>query len=93
MTYDIRYYPQVQSDKKRLDPSVWKRIRKAIHSKLANKPQYFGEPLRGTLRDFWKLRVGDYRVGYFVVEEQLQIRVVDVSHRKSIYEQMSRRLS
>lgn len=93
MNYEIRYYPQIQSDKKRLDNAVWERLLRTIQAKLVNKPQYFGDPLRGTLRKFWKLRVGDYRVGYFVVDEKNEVHVVAIGHRKNIYERMKRRLT
>ena len=38
------------------------RIKRAIERKLMTAPEMYGERLKGTLKDLWKLRVGDYRV-------------------------------
>ena len=91
MSYEIRFYPQVRSDKQSIDPPVWDRIVDAIQSKLSRKPEYFGKPLRGTLRDFWSLRVGDYRVGYVIEEDASEVHVVAVAHRQDVYERIERR--
>jgi mRNA interferase RelE/StbE len=41
--------------------------------------------------DRFRLRVGDYRVIYDVVDGQLVILVVGVGHRREIYQAMARR--
>lgn len=47
-----------------LSSEAKQRIRNSIESKLTLAPHQFGEPLRRTLKGYWKLRVGDYRVIY-----------------------------
>ena len=39
--------------------------------------------------DRYRLRIGDYRVIYDVIDEQLVILVVGVGHRREIYRAMS----
>ena len=60
------------------------RIRKTIETKLAYAPQNFGEPLRRSLKGYWKLRVGDWRVIYKV--EGKSVVILRIGHRREIYE-------
>ena len=60
------------------------RIRRAIESRLMTAPQEYGLPLRKSLRGYWKLRVGDYRV-VFKIEGEI-VFILGIRHRKSIYE-------
>jgi mRNA interferase RelE/StbE len=66
------------------------RIRRAIESRLMTAPQEYGLPLRKSLRGYWKLRVGDYRV-VFKVEGEV-IYVLGIRHRKNIYEDVPGRI-
>ncbi len=47
-------------------------------------PQEFGEPLRRTLKGYWKLRVGDYRVIYKVIG--ITVLILRIGHRREVYE-------
>lgn len=82
---DILYHPFVaKKDIPRLDASSSKRIRRAIETKLAARPEVYGLPLRGTLKKYWKLRVGDYRVVYEI--KNLRVIILVIAHRKDVYE-------
>mgnify|MGYP004747363809 CR=1 FL=1 len=60
--FGIKYHPKVKEDLKKLDRETKEKIKKAIEEKLTKAPEIFGERLKGTLKEFWKLRVGNYRV-------------------------------
>lgn len=92
MSYDICVHPQVKSDFSNLDPPIQERIKKRISNRLTQKPEYFGEPLRGTLDDFWKFRVGDYRVVFDIDQDQEVLRILAVAHRKEAYQRVKRRI-
>ena len=47
--------------------------------------------LKGTLRPFRKLRVGDHRVAYRVDDEAKTVHVVWAGHRSRIYEELGRK--
>lgn len=49
-------------------------------------PRLRGKALVGNLVDFWRYRVGDYRLLCRIVDEELVIVVVEVGHRKDVYE-------
>ncbi|MGC2064166.1 MAG: type II toxin-antitoxin system RelE/ParE family toxin [Thermodesulfovibrionales bacterium] len=92
MSFDVRYYPDVlHDDIPALSQSAREQIRKAIETKLMSAPQNYGLPLRKTLKGFWKLRVGDYRVVFKIRAET--VHVLGIGHRKSIYEKMAARLN
>ncbi len=85
--YGVRYHHKVKGDIKPLDENTKERIRKAIEEKLATEPLIFGERLRGSLRDLWKLRVGNYRVIYIV--EKDTVYILGIVHRKEAYRNIS----
>jgi mRNA interferase RelE/StbE len=72
-----------------LDAKLRGRIKSAVESRLATAPHLYGEPLRKTLRGYWKLRVGDYRVVFKIVEEEIWI--LGIIHRKKVYEEIKKR--
>jgi len=86
----ILYHPKVTEDLKSIDAHIKLRIKKAIESKLAVAPEIYGEPLRGTLKQSWKLRVGDWRIGYIIVKKI--VKIIIIGHRSRIYEEFERRI-
>ena len=68
----------------KLDKNLQDRIAKKIEL-LKNDP-FIGMPLIGNLSGLRKLRVGDYRIIYTIKNEQLVILILDIGHRKNIYE-------
>lgn len=45
-----------------------------------------GKPLTGNLAGLWRLRIGKYRVLYKIFNDQLIIVVLEIGHRKNIYD-------
>lgn len=91
MTFELRYHPLVKSDDiPQLDVKIKTRIKKAIETRLATAPHQYGEPLRKTLHGYWKLRVGDYRVVFKIVDEEIWI--LGIMHRKKVYEAIKKRV-
>ena len=59
-------------------------IKKAIYS-LADNPRPAGcKKLKG--RDGYRIRVADYRIIYDIFDDVLLVDVIDLGHRKDIYE-------
>ena len=86
----ILYHPvAVKKDMPRLDKAAASRIRLAIETKLTTRPELYGSPLRATLKKFWKLRVGDWRVMYEIRGEQ--VRVLAIAHRSDVYKMIDKR--
>ena len=84
-SFEVLYHPDVvEKDLPRLSEETKRRIRKAIETKLTFAPQVFGEPLRRTLKGYWKLRVGDYRVVFKT--QGKTVLVFRIGHRREVYE-------
>lgn len=91
MAFELRYHPEVKSeDIPLLDAKMKARIKKAIETRLSTEPQQYGAPLRKTLHGYWKLRIGDYRVVFKIVEKEVWI--LGIIHRKKVYEAIAKRL-
>ena len=52
--------------------------------KLANDP-HAGSALKGEFKGLRRIRVGDYRVIYEVLNNELVILVVKIGHRRDVY--------
>ncbi len=85
MTYRVVIDELVfDKDFKKIDPADRKRIIKAIRQKLTSKPKEFGQPLRGDLKGYRKLRVGEYRVIYMIEDERALVYVVLIGFRRNM---------
>ncbi len=79
----IEYHPLVwREDLKRLDPSVQREVIRALEKKLSVDPRGYGRPLSGELARYWRLRVGDYRVVYEIIEAQVVVTVLKIGIRR-----------
>ena len=92
MSFRLTYHPAVASEDLPSIPSnIRRRIADAIETRLIETPQQFGAPLRKTLKGYWKLRVGDYRVVFKVMATE--VRILAIRHRKQVYQDVVRRIA
>lgn len=73
-----------------------RKLNKVIVSKILTKfesdlnkysdPRQFGKTLKGEFSNFWRYRVGDYRIVCDIQDKILTIIVIRVGHRKNIYD-------
>ena len=90
--YRLLYHPSVRSeDIPRINRNLRKRIARAIQSRLGTAPQQYGEPLKRTLKGYWKLRVGDYRVVFRILRRE--VLIYGIIHRRDVYTRITQRLS
>ena len=91
MTFELRYHPDVRDvDIPQLNETLKKRIKRAIEERLSISPHQYGEPLRKTLKGYWKLRVGDYKVVYKIKENEVWIFAI--INRKDVYRKIITRI-
>jgi mRNA interferase RelE/StbE len=90
MPFSVIYHPDVKKrDIPAIDGNMQQRLRKAIETRLMVAPQDYGEPLRKTLKGYWKLRVGDYRIVFRI--DGKEILILGICHRKAVYPLMESR--
>lgn len=84
MVYTLHYHPGVaEDDLPDMPANVRQRLARAIEERLTTNPQRYGVPLRRSLKGYWKLRVGDYRVVYSINKDVITIE--KVRHRRDVY--------
>lgn len=90
MGFRVIYHPAVAGEDLPWIPAdMRERIARAVETRLTTAPERYGRPLRGTLRGYWKLRVGDYRVVYKPTAGE--VRILAIRHRGDIYRESMRR--
>ena len=90
MPFELRYHSDVKDiDIPLLNETLKKRIKNAMETRLMTAPHQYGEPLRKTLKGYWKLRVGDYRVVFKISSNE--VLILGIIHRKKVYEMIGKR--
>lgn len=88
MEYRLLILPRAQRQIKSLPFQARNRIAKAIDS-LEKNPRPAGAIKLKGAQEFYRLRVGDYRVIYAIRDEELLVVVVNAGHRKEVYQRLS----
>jgi mRNA interferase RelE/StbE len=89
MAWKIELSQEADRQLDKLDPQVARRILKFLHQRVAqlDNPRSIGEALHGAkLGEFWKYRVGDYRLICSIEDKLVLILVLRVGHRREVYE-------
>jgi len=73
---------------KKLDQSTQERIIKFLRTTVenSNNPRQVGKALTGKLGNLWRYRVGDYRIICRIKDNLLVVLVLEVGHRKDVYD-------
>lgn len=88
MAWQIEIDDAAKKDLAKLDKQLAKRITTFLRERVAvlDDPRSIGEALKGSrLGDFWKCRVGDYRIISSIEGGALRILVVKVGNRREVY--------
>ncbi len=84
MTYNLNLTTRAEKYLDRLSDAVASRITARI-LELKNNPRPYGIiKLKGT-ESLYRIRVGEYRVIYQILDDVLLILVVKIGHRKDVY--------
>ena len=87
MRYSVEFRPAVLKSMKRLPKKELRRIKKKIDGLAENLPDPATTKMRGN-NPFHRVRTGNYRIIYQILEDQIVILVVKVGHRKDIYKRL-----
>lgn len=82
MTHKILYKASVRQDLKQIDSKNAKIINE-IRTILGSNPRT-GEDLQGEFRGLFKLRIGDYRAIYALIDDD--VIILRIRHRSKAYD-------
>lgn len=70
-----------------MDAQNRQRIRSFLEERLVQltDPRQLGKALKGSSQEFWRYRVGDYRIICDIRDDALVILVIKAGHRREIY--------
>jgi mRNA interferase RelE/StbE len=87
MAWKIDLSPTALKQLDQLDKPVARRILKFLHQRVGklDDPRTIGARLRGTLSEFWKYRVGDYRLICSLENDRFVVLVLRIGHRREVY--------
>jgi mRNA interferase RelE/StbE len=88
MAWKVELDRAAERDLDKLDPQIARRILKFLYGRVAilDDPRSLGEALKGSkLGEFWKYRVGDYRIISSIEDSAVRILVVEIGNRREVY--------
>lgn len=90
MRYKILFDKNADKQLRKIDMTQQRIIVNWIIKNLenTNDPRVFGKALKGNLKDYWRYRVGDYRITAEINDDEVKILIIEIGHRKDIYKKL-----
>jgi len=88
VAWTIEYDRAAQKVAQKLSAATQKRIRAFLEERLLSlsDPRQLGTSLKGSeLGEYWRYRVGDYRIICDIQYRRLVVLVIDIGHRSDAY--------
>ena len=88
MAYKVEFDPDALQDLRRLDRPIQQRLVGFLKLRVAvlDNPRDIGEPLAGArLGNYWKYRVGDWRIICDIQDARIVVRVLRIGNRREVY--------
>lgn len=88
MIWTINYSNRALKALRKMDKQNARRIVDFMDLRIAvaADPRQSGKPLKGELGEFWRYRVGDYRILCEIRDDELVILAATIGHRREIYD-------
>jgi mRNA interferase RelE/StbE len=86
--YKVAFLPDAEASFRKLDKSIQKRVAQKIDWLAEHADRVIHHPLTSLpddLRGLCRIRIGDYRLLYWVYDETKQIKVYEIEHRSKDY--------
>jgi mRNA interferase RelE/StbE len=88
LAWQIEFDESAKKELAKLDRQVARRLIDFLKNRVLNQrdPRSVGQALRGsTLGEFWKYRVGDFRIIASIQDDRMIVLVLRVGNRNDIY--------
>ncbi|EGD7782852.1 type II toxin-antitoxin system RelE family toxin [Escherichia coli] len=88
MVWTINYSDRALKSLRKMDKQNARRIVDFMDLRIAvaADPRQSGKPLKGELGEFWRYRVGDYRILCEIQDDELVILAATIGHRREVYD-------
>ena len=87
MAWIVKFKESAKKELSKLDKPIAKKLVFFLHTlSTCENPRVKGKQLKGKLKEFWRYRVGDYRIITKITDQEITILVLKVAHRKDVYE-------
>lgn len=85
--WTLKFGSRARKSLRKLDRTAAERIVTWLEALIVERadPRASGKALTGELAEFWRYRIGDYRVLAHIEDEAVTVLVVEVGHRSSVY--------
>jgi len=85
LAWQIKFIPKIEKQLRKIPAQDVQKIFAFLKNEVTKNPKARGKLLKGQLREFWRYRVGNYRILAKIKDDQLTVVVVKIGHRKAIY--------
>ena len=81
--YELIFTETAQRQYDQLNPRLRKQVDRGLE-RIGNNPKR-GKALGGDLKGIWSERVATFRILYKIFDETIEVLVLVIEHRKSVY--------
>jgi mRNA interferase RelE/StbE len=88
MAWTVELEKEARKQLSKIDPQTAKRILSFLFDRVSalENPREIGEALHGEkFGEFWKYRVGDYRLICEIHDQKITVVVLKIGHRREVY--------
>jgi mRNA interferase RelE/StbE len=91
VSYKLVFDDQLAEDLADLPAGIRRRLLLKLGALAEDPRPASAQALKGNLRGFWRLRVGDYRASYSIDEKNRTVHVWNAGHRNRFYDRARRK--
>lgn len=88
--YSFSYHPRAADEADKLPQSdnerIQRKLKEIVTSEFRDIPDWGAEPMQAVPYDIYKIRIGDYRVAFLMLEEDCVI--LKIGPRRSFYKSL-----
>ena len=88
-SWSVEFDDRARRELRKLDSGIQQTILRYLRERIAtpDDPRRFGKPLRRNLAGLWRYRVDDLRLICRIEDERIVVLVLQVGHRREIYDE------
>jgi mRNA interferase RelE/StbE len=88
MVWKISFKDSAKKSFSKLDKQIQSKIVNYLENRISKSvdPRVFAKPLTGSYKNLWRYRVGDYRIICDIKNNEIEIVVLTIGHRSSVYD-------